>query len=219
VLSCFVTEIVGAVITARATNAQIYMARVGVPGRTVPDQSERVAKALVSTAAVGPDEPSTPPASTLNRGEPAAPDAPEPATPGALASLGGSAPEQLLQQGQSERIHLAKLLRATKLAHEELGEKTSLWIGCSVAAWFEGAHNVSGTAAKVLALVLFEALSDIAKEAIYAASKIEVGHVRFTFHGPLFLTIALIGGAACGGVFNAVRAACMIGDDVVDALG
>ena len=110
-----------------------------------------------------------------------------------------------------------KLLLATKVAHEELGEKVAVFLGCTVALWVGGLSSES--VAKALALVLLEAVSDWTKTVAYAASKIDVGHVSFRFHGSLFLAIALIGGAACGAVFNAVRAACMIGDDVLDALG
>ena len=72
-----------------------------------------------------------------------------------------------------------KLLLATKVAHEELGEKVAVFLGCTVALWVGGLSSES--AAKALALVLLEAVSDWTKTVAYAASEIDVGHVRFNF--------------------------------------
>ena len=76
-------------------------------------------------------------------------------------------------------------LLAIKVAHEELGEKVAMFLGCTVALWVGGLSSES--VAKALALVLLEAVSDVAKAAAYAASKIDVGHVRFNFHRPTCL--------------------------------
>ncbi len=72
-----------------------------------------------------------------------------------------------------------KLLLATKVPHEELGEKVAVFLGCTFARWVGGLSSES--VAKALALVLLEAVSDVAKAAVYAASEIDVGHVRFNF--------------------------------------
>ena len=74
---------------------------------------------------------------------------------------------------------MSKLLLATKVAHEELGEKVAVFLGCTAALWVGGLR--SDSVAKVLALLLLEAVSDMAKAAVYAASEIDVGHVRFNF--------------------------------------
>jgi hypothetical protein len=110
-----------------------------------------------------------------------------------------------------------KLLLATKVAHEELGEKVAVFIGCTVALWVGGPSSES--AAKVFALVLLEAISDVTKAAAYEASKIDVGHVRFNFHWPTLLGVALVGGESLGGMFGAIRMNCLIGEDVGSLVG
>ena len=65
---------------------------------------------------------------------------------------------------------------------------------CSVALWVGGLSSES--VAKALALVLLEAISDVAKAAAYAASKIDVGHVQFNFHWPTLLGLTLVGEGA-----------------------
>ena len=110
-----------------------------------------------------------------------------------------------------------KLLLATKVAHEELGEKVAVFLGCTVALWVGGLSSES--VAKALALVLLEAFSDATKAAVYAASKIDVGHVRFNFHWPTLLGTALVGGASWGALLIAARINCFIGEDIASALG
>ncbi len=110
-----------------------------------------------------------------------------------------------------------KLLLATKVAHEELGEKVAVSLGCTVALWVGGLSSESIT--KALALVLLEAVSDVAKAAAYAASKIDVGQVRFNFHLPTLLGSALFGGASIGGLLAAIRINCLIGEEIGSVLG
>ena len=111
-----------------------------------------------------------------------------------------------------------KLLLATKVAHEELGEKVAVFLGCTVALWVGGLSSES--VAKALALVLLEAVSDLAKAVAYKASKIDVGHVRFNFHWPTLLGVALVGGGGSWGVLlGAIRINCLIGEDIAKALG
>ena len=110
-----------------------------------------------------------------------------------------------------------KLLLATKVAHEELGEKVAVFLGCTVALWVGGLSSES--VAKALALVLLEAVSDWTKTVAYAASKIDVGHVRFNFHWPTLLGVALVGGESLAGMFGAIRINCMIGEDVGSLVG
>ncbi len=92
-----------------------------------------------------------------------------------------------------------------------------MFLGCTVALWVSGQSSES--VAKALALVLLEAISDMAKAAAYAASKIDVGHVRFNFHRPTLLGTALVGGASWGGLLVAARINCLIGEIIASALG
>jgi hypothetical protein len=110
-----------------------------------------------------------------------------------------------------------KLLVATKAAHEELGEKAAVFLGCTVALWVGGLSSES--VAKAVALVLLEAVSDLAKAAAYAASEIDVGHVRFNFRWPTLLGIALAGGGSWVALLGAIRINCLIGEDIAKALG
>ncbi len=110
-----------------------------------------------------------------------------------------------------------KLLLATKVAHEELGEKVALLLGYSVALWVGGL--ISESMAKALALVLLEAVSDVAKAVAYAASEIDVGHVRFKFHLPTLLGVALVGGSSWATLLVAIRTNCLIGEDIGSELG
>jgi hypothetical protein len=118
---------------------------------------------------------------------------------------------------RSEAVTRNKLLLATKVAHEELGEKLAMFLGCTVALWVGGLSSES--AAKALALVLLEAISDVAKTAAYAASKIDVGHVRFNFHWPTLLGLVLAGGASWAALLFAIRINCLIGEDIGRVLG
>ena len=118
---------------------------------------------------------------------------------------------------RSEAVTRNKLLLATKVAHEELGEKVAMFLGCTVALWVGGLSSES--VAKALALVLLEAISDVAKAAAYAASKIDVGHVQFNFHWPTLLGTALVGGASWASLLFAIRINCLIGEDIGRVLG
>jgi hypothetical protein len=118
---------------------------------------------------------------------------------------------------RSEAVARNKLLLATKVAHEELGEKVAMFLGCTVALWVGGLSSES--VAKALALVLLEAISDVAKAAAYAASKIDVGHVQFNFHWPTLLGLTLVGGGSWAGLLFAIRINCLIGEDVGRVLG
>ncbi len=110
-----------------------------------------------------------------------------------------------------------KLLLATKVAHEELGEKVAVFLGCTVALWVGGLSSESVT--KALALLLLEAVSDVAKAVAYAASEIDVGHVRFNFHWPTLIGVALVGGSSWAALLGAIRMNCLIGEDISSVLG
>ncbi len=113
---------------------------------------------------------------------------------------------------RSEAVAARKLLLAVKIANEELGEKTALLIGCAVAARVGGLS--SEWAVKALALLLLEAVSDLAKEGAYRARKIDVGHVRFNFHWPSLLAVTFVGAGSCSMVLVAIRFNCLIGEDI-----
>jgi hypothetical protein len=118
---------------------------------------------------------------------------------------------------RSEAIMRNKLLLATKVAHEELGEKVAVFLGCTVALWVGGLSSES--VAKAVALVLLEAVPDVAKAAAYAASKIDTGHVRFNFYWPTLLGLALVGGGSWGTLLGAIRMNCLIGEDIGSVVG
>jgi hypothetical protein len=110
-----------------------------------------------------------------------------------------------------------KLLLATKVAHEELGEKVAMFLGCTCALWVGGRSGE--LVAKALALVLLEAVSDLAKAAAYAASDIDAGHVRFNFHWPTLVALELVGGASWALLLAAIRFNCLIGEDIGSLVG
>jgi hypothetical protein len=109
------------------------------------------------------------------------------------------------------------LLLAVKVANEELGEKTALFVGCAVAARIGGLS--SEWAVKALALLLLEAVTDLAKVGAYAARKVDVGHVRFNFHWPTLLAVAFVGAAGWGAILMAIIFNCLIGEDIASIFG
>jgi hypothetical protein len=118
---------------------------------------------------------------------------------------------------RSEAAAARMLLLAVKIAHEELGEKIALLLGCAVAARVCGLS--SEWAVKALALLLLEVVSDLAKTCTYTASKVDVGHVRFNFHWPSLLGVAVVGGGSWAAVLAAINFNCLIGEDIASTLG
>jgi hypothetical protein len=118
---------------------------------------------------------------------------------------------------RSEAAVATKLLLAAKITHEELGEKTALFLGCAVAGRVGGLS--SEWTVKVLALLLLEAVSDLAKVGVYGARKIEVGHCRFNLHWPSLLGVALLGGSSCALLLAAIGFNCLIGEDIASIFG
>ncbi len=127
-------------------------------------------------------------------------------TPGALAPA---------SWGEAAALH--KLLLATKVAHEELGEKVALVIGSAVAARVGGLS--SEWASKVLALGLLEVVSDLSKARAYAASKIDVGHTQFNFHFPTMLGVGLVGASSWCAMLFSISFNCLVGEDVASVFG
>jgi hypothetical protein len=118
---------------------------------------------------------------------------------------------------RSEAAAARRQLLAVKIAHEELGEKTALLIGCAVAAHVGGFS--SEWAVKALALLLLEAVSDMAKAGTYRARRIDVGHVRFNFYSRNLLAVAFVGAASWAMVLVAISMNCLIGEDIASILG
>jgi hypothetical protein len=199
-LSSFATEWIGAVVAARAAHVKLDL-NTGREFLTLVNvKSSRV---LPSRA-----QPSEHAESVLSPGS--GNDAPE-TTPKLKDSASSTG-------SRSEADMRNNLLLATKVAHEELGEKVAVFLGCTVALWVGGLSSES--VAKALALMLLEALSDVAKEAAYAASNIDAGHVRFNFHRPTLLAISLVGGGVSWGtLLGAIRSNCLIGEGVGSVLG
>ncbi len=105
---------------------------------------------------------------------------------------------------------------ATRVAHEELGEKMAIFIGGAFALAFEGLSPYSCT--KLLMLVLLEAVADTLKEAVYAKSAIDVGRVQLNIRGSTLVAVALIGCSTCCCLLCAIRANCLVGQQLADLL-
>ena len=118
-----------------------------------------------------------------------------------------SSPSSPSSPSRSELTHDRKLLLATRVAHEELGEKVALCLGCAAALWLGGLRAESAT--RALVLVILEAASDVAKSAAYAWNDIEVGRVTFAFHLPTLLGVALVGGASWLAMLAAILFNCL----------
>ncbi len=108
---------------------------------------------------------------------------------------------------------------ATKVAHEDLGERIAMFVGCGLAFAYAEGLVVADAVAKVILLCLLEMATDIVKVAIYAASEIDIGRVRFNVHVWGIVAVALAGGTGCGSCIGGVRISCMIGDGVEALLG
>jgi hypothetical protein len=134
---------------------------------------------------------------------------------GAVADSAGSASPELAAQKESRNAD--RLWLATKVAHEELGEKTSMFLGCSCALWVGGLSARS--ASNALFLVAIEAVSDVGKMAAYAVMGVDVGSARFNFHLPTLLGAVLVGASSSSALLTAIRVDCLAGDAVSGDLG
>ncbi len=197
-LSSFASEAIGAVVAARAAHVELDL-------NTGREMMSRVKLSRVLPTRAQPSEHAE---SVLRPGS------------------GNNTPENTpkLKHGasstvsRSEAVMRKKLLLATKVAHEELGEKVAVFLGCTVALWVGGLSSES--VAKALTLMLLEAVSDAAKAAAYVASKVDAGHVRFNFHWPTLLAISMVGGGVSWGcLLGAIRVNCLFGEDVGSMLG
>ncbi len=111
--------------------------------------------------------------------------------------------------GPIEADSRRKLWLATKVAHEELGEKLAMILGCMAAVSVTGL--TSGIVAKVLVLVLLEAVSDVSKAAAYSAYRVEIGKVRLNFYAPAVTATVMVGVAAWCTMGGAIRINCLVG--------
>lgn len=123
------------------------------------------------------------------------------------------------EAARDRRRQITRLFVATKVAHEDLGERCAMFIGCSLAVAYAEGLVIADTAAKVVILVLLEVLTDLGKYTIYKASQIEVGRVRFNLHVWAIVAVAFAGAKACTCVTSGIRINCMIGDGVEAILG
>ncbi len=135
----------------------------------------------------------------------------------APASSPGS--ERQGEVARDRRCQMTRLFVATKVAHEDLGERCAMFIGCSLAVAYAEGLVIADTAAKVVILMLLEALTDLGKVAIFRACQIEIGRVRFHLHVWAIVAVALVGATGCGAVASGIRINCMIGDGVEALLG
>jgi hypothetical protein len=103
-----------------------------------------------------------------------------------------------------------RLLLATKVAHEELGEKLALVVGCAIAITVRA--RTLRCAANTLVLVLSEMVTDEMKELVYESSGIPTGSISFGYHGPTLLAIVFVGSACCTVVLAGIRVNCLFID-------
>ncbi len=114
-----------------------------------------------------------------------------------------------------------ELQLATKLTHEELGEKASLFIG-TVFAFVNSGHGAASTW-KLLTLLFLEATSDEIKIALFAAVNIQYGNddvaivSRFKWHQ--WLGFILVGAASITALSAAVRVNCIVGGAIAATIG
>ena len=102
-----------------------------------------------------------------------------------------------------------RLLIATRVAHEELGEKCAAILGCALAQWLGGLSSAS--AARSVALIVIEAVSDVLKTSAWAAhAKVDVANVHFTFHWPTLLSVACSGASTWCCLSTALRIDCLV---------
>jgi hypothetical protein len=196
-VSSFAVEGIGALFIARAADIEFDQNT----GRAFC-----LSRAKSSAGSVHPSEQGTGPSSSKE-----APAASREITHGEAEAAAPSPARR------SEAAAARKLLLAVKIAHEELGEMAALFLGCAVAARVGGLS--SEWTVKTLALLLLETVSDLAKTGAYAASKVDVGHVRFNFHWPSLLGVALVGGGSCGSLLLAIGVNCLIGEDIASIFG
>jgi hypothetical protein len=203
--SYFASELVGSVLFARAVKADIDLSLASLgrsavrkllnnalhkPGAGAGACSSQVRPSELSASAIKAEDVNLP----------------------ALSLLEAAA-------AQNSRRHIMRLFVATKVAHEALGERIAMFVGCGLAFAYTEGVGVADAAAKVLLFVLLEMATDIVKVAIYAAIGIDIGHVRFNVHVWWIVALVLSGGAGCGAVVAGVRINCMIGDWVGAQLG
>ena len=202
-VSSFAVEGIGAVFSARAAEFDQNTGRAFLSSVKSSVKSLRMG---MSTRSVHPSEQGTGPSSSKE-----APAASREITHGEEEAAAPSPARR------SEAAAARKLLFAVEVAHEELGEKAAVFLGCAVAARFGGLS--SEWAVKTLALLLLEAVSDLAKVGVYGARKIEVGHCRFNLHWPSLLGVALLGGSSCALLLAAIGFNCLIGEDIASIFG
>jgi hypothetical protein len=102
------------------------------------------------------------------------------------------------------------LLVATKLAHDELGEKVALFVGCATASVLHGRESTYGVlGGNFCALVLIECVSDMVKDAIYLFNAIDTGVVTYV-PGPTLLTAMIAGASSCAALLGGVRINCLV---------
>ena len=130
-------------------------------------------------------------------------------------SVDGVAATRLAAAAQAQRLFKDGV--ATRVAHKELGEKMAVFIGCAFALAFEGLSPYSAT--KVIVLALLEAATDMLKKTVYAAWAIDVECVQLNIRGPTFVAVALTGCSTCCCLLCAVRANCLVGQQLAEVLG
>ena len=106
---------------------------------------------------------------------------------------------------------------AVKLAHEELGERVALLLGCAVGVVLRGFEVAA--IANMGVLILLEIASDEVKELVYARRGIHTGRVSFQLHIPTVAAVVLSALASTVTVFTGLRLNCLFSSDVSALVG
>ncbi len=115
---------------------------------------------------------------------------------------------------EKERHRAVKNALAVKLAHEELGEKISLFVGATLAATVHGSLVAGNVLTRFFALLLIECVTDEIKASFFASVGLHIRHVESKFHIRSALGVIFMGVAASSSTLGSVRYQCY-----VDALG
>jgi hypothetical protein len=119
----------------------------------------------------------------------------------------GSGPASC-EEAPGVRDRERRLFIASRVAHEELGEKCAAILGCVLAQWL--GEFSSASAARSVALIVLEAVSDALKTSVWAAhADVDVAHVHFTFHWPTLLGVACFGASTCCCLFAGLHFECL----------
>lgn len=109
---------------------------------------------------------------------------------------------------EEERNRAVKAALAAKLAHEELGEKISLFVGVTLAATTHG--SLASVLPCFFALLLIECATDEIKASFFSSIGLHIRLVESSFHIRSVLGIIFMGVAASSSTLGSVRYQCYV---------